>query len=224
MEHIEEMIKHFLKEGNPFLLLRRHMARKKLQNRDFTLITSNCIGGIIYHELGVKFYSPTVNLRIDSDQFAKFVIKIDYYLEQDLKFIPSEEQCPVALLDDIRIYFTHYKTAEEARKKWEERKKRIRWDNLFIIFNDRDGISDDAIESLRQVKCRGIVIFSSKRRPEVPYVLYMDCYKDEPCVGNILEKNPWTGMRTYERYFDYVRWLNEADGSLNCAPFSKRGQ
>ena len=223
MGRIKETIKRFAKEGNPLLVIRRRTARKKLQNRDFTLITSNCIGGIIYHELGVKFYSPTINLRIDSDQFAKFVLKIEEYLAKDLRFIQTEENCPVALLDDIKIYFTHYKTEEEALQKWQERKDRIRWDNLFIMFNDRDGISDDAMAALCRVKCRGMVMFSAKKRLEFPYALYMDCYKDQPCVGNVLEKNLVTGKRVYERYFDYVRWLNEADGSLNCAPFAKRG-
>ena len=224
MGRITEKIKYIAKEGNPLLVIKRRIARKKLQNRDFTLITSNCIGGIIYHELGIKFHSPTINLRIDSDQFAEFVLKINYYLQQDLKFIQTEENCPVALLDDIKIYFTHYKTEEEALQKWQERKDRIQRDNLFIMLNDRDGISDDAMAALFQVKCRGMVMFSAKKRPEIPYALYMDCYKDQPCVGNVLEKNPVTGKRIYERYFDYVRWLNEADGSLNCAPFAKRGE
>ena len=224
MKNIKKSIKHLIKEENPLLLLRRRKSRKSLQNREFTLITSNCIGGIIYHELGMKFYSPTINLRIDSDQFAEFVLKMDYYLEQDLKFIRTEETCPVALLDDIKIYFTHYKTEEEASRKWQERKKRIQWDNLFVMLNDRDGLSEKTMAALCQVKCRGMVMFTAKRRPELPYALYMDCYRDMPCVGNVLKKNPMTGKRVYERYFDYVRWLNEADGSLNCAPFSKKGE
>lgn len=224
MKNMKESIKHLIKEANPLLLLRRRKSRKRLQNKEFTLITSNCIGGIIYHELGMKFYSPTINLRIDSDQFAKFVLKMDYYLEQDLKFIRTEEACPVALLDDIKIYFTHYKTEEEACRKWQERKRRIQWDNLFVMLNDRDGLSEKTMAALCQVKCRGMVMFSAKRRPELPYALYMDCYRDMPCVGNVLEKNLITGKRVYERYFDYVRWLNEADGSLNCAPFSKKGE
>lgn len=198
--------------------------RSRLQNRDFTLIASNCIGGIIYHELGVQFRSPTINLRINSDQFARFVLRMDDYLKQELKFVPADESCPVAMLGDIKIYFTHYKMAEDARWKWEERKGRIQRDNMFIALNDRDGISEADMAALCQVKCRGMVMFSAKRRPEIPYALYMDCYDGQPCVGNVLEKSPLSGKRIYERYFDYVKWLNESNGSLDCIPFAKRGQ
>ena len=36
--------------------------RTKLKNKDFSIICSNCIGGIIYNRLGQKFLSPTINL------------------------------------------------------------------------------------------------------------------------------------------------------------------
>lgn len=224
MRQLSETLKHFIKNANLLAQARRYAMRRRLRNREFTLIASNCIGGIIYHELGVRFYSPTINLRIDSDQFARFVLRMDDYLGKELNFIPTEESCPVAMLGDIKIYFTHYKTAEDARQKWEERKNRIRRDNLFIVFNDRDGISEADMAALCQVKCRGMVMFSAKRRPEVSYALYMDRYDGQPCVGNVLEKSPLSGRRVYERYFDYVKWLNEANGSLDCRPFVKRGQ
>ena len=37
------------------------MLRFKLHNKEFSLIAPNCIGGIIYHRLGVEFKSPTIN-------------------------------------------------------------------------------------------------------------------------------------------------------------------
>ena len=37
---------------------------RKLANPDFTIIASNCVGTIIYHDLGVPFLSPTINLTI----------------------------------------------------------------------------------------------------------------------------------------------------------------
>ena len=32
------------------------------KNDDFTLIARDCIGGILYHQLGLKFLTPTINL------------------------------------------------------------------------------------------------------------------------------------------------------------------
>ena len=35
---------------------------KRLKNKNFTLITNNCTGGVIYNRLGLKFLSPTIKL------------------------------------------------------------------------------------------------------------------------------------------------------------------
>lgn len=31
----------------------------RLKNKDFSILTNHCMGGIIYHDLGLKFLSPT---------------------------------------------------------------------------------------------------------------------------------------------------------------------
>ena len=63
------------------------VLRFKLHNKDFSLITPNCIGGIIYHRLGVEFKSPTINLLFpDKKQYLKFALKLPQYLSEDLKF------------------------------------------------------------------------------------------------------------------------------------------
>ena len=36
-----------------------------------SIICSNCIGGEIYHDLGMKFYSPTINLWMSESDFLK---------------------------------------------------------------------------------------------------------------------------------------------------------
>ena len=53
---------------------------------------------------------------------------------------------PVGKLDDLTIYFQHYKNFKSAESKWEERKARINYDNLFFIlidtFCDVDTVKD----------------------------------------------------------------------------------
>jgi len=39
----------------------------------------------------------------------------------------------VGRIDDVLIHFLHYKTFEEAQEKWNKRKQRINWDNLFVM-------------------------------------------------------------------------------------------
>lgn len=68
-------------------LLRKHLNNKNqmlLRNHDFTIISSNCVGGIIYHELGERFLSPTINLWFEPNDFLKFASNFDFYLSQDL--------------------------------------------------------------------------------------------------------------------------------------------
>ena len=76
------MIKRFLK------VLKFNMIKKKrldLKNYDFTIISSNCIGGVISHKLGLRFMSPTVNLFIEPSSFVKFCKNLTYYFEQPLE-------------------------------------------------------------------------------------------------------------------------------------------
>lgn len=44
--------------------------RNRLINQDFSLLCNNCNGGVICHDLGLQFRSPTVNLFFYSDHFS----------------------------------------------------------------------------------------------------------------------------------------------------------
>lgn len=50
------------------------------------------------------------------------------------------------MLADIEIRFNHYKTFEEAVEKWEERKRRINWDNLYVMAIDGDNCSEESLQ------------------------------------------------------------------------------
>lgn len=90
--------------------------RKELTNKDFSIICDTCVGGVLYHWLGLPFLSPTINLWMMDDEFYKFVRNLREYLSMDLRFIKSEFEYPVAQLDDIHIYFQHYHSNDEAER------------------------------------------------------------------------------------------------------------
>lgn len=50
--------------------------RIRLKNREFTILCSNCIGGIIYHRLGLQFRSPTVNLWMHQRDFLNLITNL----------------------------------------------------------------------------------------------------------------------------------------------------
>ena len=67
----------------------RYFYRKTLRKRDVTLITNNCIGGIIYHDMHLQFLSPTINLYFDNEEFIRFSTHLEYYLSLSLQIFRS---------------------------------------------------------------------------------------------------------------------------------------
>ena len=197
--HVREPIATLLYAGK---------MRKELKNRDFTILSCNCAAGIIYHRYNHPFLSPTINLWIEQNDFLKFVSDLDHYLAQDLKFIQTDAGYPVAECGDIIIWFNHYTSEEDARQKWESRKKRVNRDNLFILMSERDGIGREDILKLGEVPCRNRVIFTSHKYEDIPYACFLPPYKGEDEVGYYLQKNPITDKTVMEQYFDFTRWLN----------------
>lgn len=119
-----------------------YLRSKRYKNRSLTIISSNCVGGIIYHDYGMRFFSPTINLYFENSDFIKFCNKLNYYL--NLKLVESQvgnKEYPVGMLGDIKIHFLHYKTFNEAKTKWEERKNRIDKDNMIFILYNREPTS-----------------------------------------------------------------------------------
>lgn len=53
--------------------------RKRLKNKEISIISTNCIGGVLSHDLGLQFKSPTVNLFFRAEDFIKFCENLEYY-------------------------------------------------------------------------------------------------------------------------------------------------
>ena len=193
----------------------RYFLRRRLKNDNFTILAPTCIAGIIYHELGKQFLSPTINLWMYDKDFLKFVHNIKQYLGQELKFVKGIDDTPTAYLDDILIHFNHYHTEEEARKKWEDRAKRINYDNLYIIMADQpDGgvITHEDILSLKDVPCKGKIVFSIRDYDDVDYIVHLPKDPDKECVNMYMfDKSSILARFRWERIWDYVTWLNKGN-------------
>ena len=54
---------------------------------------------------------------------------------------------PIGRCGDIELHFIHYTTFESAKENWEKRKKRINWDNLFIMmYTENEEIAEKFLE------------------------------------------------------------------------------
>lgn len=60
------------------------LLQRRLKNTDFSLIANNCTGGFIYHDLGLQFKSPTINMFFCLDTYFDFIEHLDEYLSQKL--------------------------------------------------------------------------------------------------------------------------------------------
>ena len=184
-----------------------YYMRCRLKNRDFTILCSNCIGGVIYHRLGLQFRSPTVNLWMRQRDFIKFAENLSEYIEEDLIFVESEYDYPVARLKDVQIYFNHSPNEEAARRDWERRKERINYDNLFLIMYDRENLTEEDFRRFEAVPGRGRIVLSDRDHPDIGFIKTIRP-SGRPMGQQFLDKD-WLGMRTFEKQFDYVAWLNQ---------------
>lgn len=127
-----------------------HMVRRKVLARRFrhvpprSILSFDCVGGVISHELHWPFLSPTVNLFFDSyDAFLDYLTHLSYYAAVGLEpcgfgddgghrypigVLPGNGTCP-----DVKIHFLHYPSFEEAEKKWRERSERIVFDRICVV-------------------------------------------------------------------------------------------
>lgn len=193
--------------------IHRFFQRRRLRNDNFTILAPTCIAGVIYHELGKEFLSPTINMWMYDKDFLRFVHNLDHYLSCELRFVSGIDPTPTAYLDDILLHFNHYHSDAEAREKWEVRKKRVRKDNLYIIMADQpDGgmVTDDDIRSLAGVPCRGRMVFTVREIPDVDYIVRLPKDPDKECVNMYMfDKSPLLARYRWERVWDYVSWLNK---------------
>lgn len=107
-----------------------------------TIFSPNCWGGLTYHFLGLRFESPLINMFEDHDDFLKLLKKPEHYLGAELRFLGANDEhpnhYPIGALDDIPIHMNHDRTFAEAKEKFDRRRERIKWDNLFIMFWDEN--------------------------------------------------------------------------------------
>lgn len=183
--------------------------KRRLTNRDFSIISANCVGGTILHELGQRFDTPTINLYFSAGDFLKFSSNLEAYIHCELTEIDSPEAFPVGKLGDLTLHFVHYRTFNEAKEKWESRCKRIHWDNLYFIMVDRDGCTEEIIEAFDRLPYVNKTLLTYKERPGVKCARYIKGTEDEGKIRDLCEYvTKFSGRRWVDRW-DYVSFLNQ---------------
>ncbi len=58
--------------------------QRKLTNQGMTVISANCVGAFILHDLHQPFNSPFVNLCLSPQDFLRYLQNMDFYRTQPL--------------------------------------------------------------------------------------------------------------------------------------------
>lgn len=172
------------------------LSKNNIDIDDCTIISSNCIGGMIYHDLGLKFKSPTINLYFTCHDFALFINNLKYYLS----LTPVEFSCddfPILKLGDIKLFCQHYKNSNEAIDAWERRKERIDLNNIYVIATDRDCSDYNDLKLIDQAPYRK-TIFVSNPNLQLDNSIYVVGYDKQ--VGHLDKFVNESGYREYEQY------------------------
>ena len=188
-------------------------CRRRIRNTDFTIIAPNCYAGIMYHRLGMRFTSPTINCYFPvRKEYLEFCSNLKYYLEQDIHIEFSDQyegMFPVGNIDGIHIVFNHYKTCELAYEKWNKRKQLVNYDNLFFIFDDIADAEYEDLVKFNTIPCRGKVIFTAKKYPALENTVVVSKFAKSGIMRHyLIHKNPYTGKYPTDQDFDFVDWLN----------------
>lgn len=209
-------------------IIGREIARrermKRLNNHDFSIISNSCIGGVISNSVKERFNSPTVNLIIWPDEFINFCNHLEEYSRCPLERMATNKSqepnvsYPLGIirgatygLSDIVVRFVHYKSFDEAKQKWEERYKRINYENLFIIMEHGMNASDRIMDKFEQLPYLNKVFLSCNKSSERwPHNFDFSFYTNELYVEANVYNSFYYGMAQYRWLdeFDYIAWLN----------------
>ena len=163
---------------------------------------------MLLHELGQRFDSPTVNLYFSAGDFVKFCADMKYYFECELEeFADSGRGYPVGTLgsgdDRIIIYFMHYDNFSQAKGKWDERKKRIHWDNIYYVMTDGTNSSDEIVRQFDSLPLKHKAVLTGKEYSNVESAVRF------PKLGNEDVGQP--NLFAFKSFFSFKRVIDDWD-------------
>ena len=196
------------------------LRRRRLKNHNFSIISNNCVGGIMSHDLHERFNSPTVNLWFTSDDFFVFTRDLDYFLKADIiETFESGIGYPIGRIyyneGFITLYFTHYKCFSDAVEKWRERAERVDKNNLFIVF-EYPAINDDFDEQEKVKKQFDSIPYKDKimitKQSDISSenIVHMQLYDSSYYPGKILSRKNKVSVKRYLDDYDYISFLNKS--------------
>lgn len=187
----------------------KFLQRNKIIDKRISVLSNNCLGGMICHDYEMEFLSPTVNLQLPYLDFIKLCNQPKEYLSMNLyECLPLQDEFkqlgggeidfPCATLGDLRILFQHYKSFQEAEAAWYRRCQRVLYDKVFVVFYTFGFVDKDVIERFKRIKYPKIMLTN-----QTEYVNGSEIIFFSPPEG----KEWWEQDKsTKRRYYQSINW------------------
>lgn len=181
--------------------------KHKLQVKDFTVVSNNCWGGILYQDLGLPYQTPFVNMFMFADCYLKLVKNFNTYMRIEMvvsnasRYFETPTTYPVGHLNDVEIHFIHYSFSDPVLEMWQRRCERINYEKLLFVMSERDGSTPQHIEDFNSQSFAKLVFTRFK-------YLGKDVYRIFPFLSNeVLPADVLMGF-SY-RAVNPVKWINQ---------------
>ncbi|WP_421910975.1 DUF1919 domain-containing protein [Marinobacter sp.] len=194
------------------------IEKLRLNYKHFVIISNNCWGYELYNVLGRKYNTPFVGLFLFPECYVRFLEGFETCIDSEIKFstvskyMSKTPSYPVGVVcGNIEIHFLHYKSQEEASRKWNRRIARLkdaRDANIpfFVKFCDRDGCEKDHLERFHATSFRNKISIGVNENDASNH-LFLPNLKD-PKGDSVMD-----GLELFRaryHYFDISDWISSA--------------
>lgn len=192
-----------------------YSRRVQLNNQEFSIMSNNCLRGMIVHDYLQPYLSPTVNLFLYPSDYIRFLANLDDYLKTELKQLILKN---LIQQDGCVIHFIHYHSFNESVDKWRKRSKRISYDNLLVIFVERDGCTYQVSLDFDKLPFTHTIALVHKPYPSIKSAVVFPRYENFNEVGTITY---WASMFSGKRLYDRIYCVSILNSLISDDPYSK---
>lgn len=210
MKGISDFIKNNRTKWLMFIRKRRFGKdwSKQITHKNVSIISQNCIGGVISHDCGLRFNSPTINMWMPANEFIILVSNLKEELSGKLEDITYDSPYPIGLLNGkIHIHFIHYHSFDEVIGKWKSRLNRVNYDDLRIVMTENDGCTYNDLVAFDNLPFKHKVVFTHKPYPDIKTSFYIPGFEKLGRVAYVMGWKGLGGKRNCDS-FNWVKFLN----------------
>ena len=190
----------------------RRRARRMMYHKKVSTISSDCCGGILYHDRMQEFLSPTVNLFFSNEDFILFCMHLKEFVESEIaQKQETETKYPVGIIKtefgSVELHFMHYDSFIDAVNNWRRRAKRLDYDNICIIMNAGKEASEEIIAKFKDIPYKNKALLTSGANTKMfSYCFNLECY-EKGFSGSITKYKSNYSVKRYLDDFSFDKFI-----------------